>query len=258
MFKDRKVVVIMPTYNAHKTLKITVDDIPRDMVDEIFVINDASADDTAEIAKTLPVTLITHPKNTGYGGSQKTGYAEALKRGADIVIMVHGDYQYDPKCIPAILEAFSDENVDAVFGSRMYHKSWALQGGMPWWRFVANIGLSLLEEMIFHLKLTEYHSGYRAYSAQVLRAIPYELDSNGHLFDADISAQLAIGGFKVAEVPIPTRYEEQSLSMSFGKCVRYGFDVLGLIGKYLLHRLGFIHYPLLVVTPKHALHPTSS
>ncbi len=236
MFHGKKVTVVIPTYNAERTIERTVNAVPRPLVDDVIIINDASPDSTISKAEHLNALLITHPKNTGYGGSQKTGYKTALERGAQIIIMVHGDYQYDPALIPEILEPFKNEHVDAVFGSRMQTKGSARAGGMHWWRFAANVALSTLEEWVFGLHLTEYHTGYRAYRSNVLRAIPFALNSNNYVFDTEFIAELALGHFKVAEVAIPTRYEKDSLSPSFLKSVEYGLMSLAVIGKFLLQR----------------------
>ncbi len=237
MLQNKKIVVVIPTYNAEKTLAMTVAAVPRDIVDEVIVINDASTDTTLAVAESLSgIVLITHPKNTGYGGSQKTGYAEALARGADVIVMVHGDFQYDPALVPDIIAPIVNGTADVCFGSRMHSKKSARAGGMSWWRFVANIALSRFEELVFRLKLSEYHTGYRAYAGSMLRSIPFHLNSSNYVFDSEMIAQIASGGFRMTEIPIPTRYEKDSLSPSFFKSAEYGLMTLMVVANYLLHR----------------------
>jgi glycosyltransferase involved in cell wall biosynthesis len=236
MLQNKKIVIVMPAYNIEKTLELTVSGVPKNVVDEILVINDASQDNTVAIAKKLNVVLITHQKNIGYGGAQKTGYTEALARAADIIVMLHGDFQYDPTLVPLIIAPLVSGTADACFGSRLHSKS-SNAKGMPWWRFVANIALSRFEEIVFHLGLSEYHTGYRAYTSEVLRSIPFHLNSDNYVFDSEIIAQIASGGFRVAEIPIPIRYEKDSQSPNFLKSTQYGLMTLIVVVKYLLHRL---------------------
>jgi len=232
----------MPAYNTAKTLERTVRAIPPGVVDEIILINDKSSDHTSEIAKKLGLIVIDHENRRGYGGAQKTGYQEALKRNGDVVIMVHSDFQYDPTLIPEIMKPIIEGKADACFGSRMAIKRNALKGGMPLWRFLANWGLTLFEGFVFRLNISEYHSGYRAFSRRTLLAIPFEKNSDNYVFDTEVLAQLSLGKFKAQEIPIPTRYMEDSQSPSFLKSLEYGFMTLGVICKYLLHKFGFRHY----------------
>ena len=234
----------MPAYNVERTLELTLSSIPKNVIDEVLVINDGSRDQTKGIGERLGFTVITHEKNKGYGGAQKTGYNEALKRGADVVVMLHADFQYDPLRLPALLMPIVEGKADACFGSRLHSKRSALEGGMPWWRFVANIGLTLVLESVYLLHLSEYHTGYRAYSRQALECIPFNNNSNNYVFDSEMIAQLAAGNFKIAEVPIPTRYTKDSQSPTFKQSVVYGFSTLWVAWKYIFHRLHMWNSPL--------------
>jgi glycosyltransferase involved in cell wall biosynthesis len=229
-----KTIVVLPAYNAAKTLKITLDDIPRDCVDDIILVDDASKDNTVEAAKQLGLKVFVHDKNTGYGGNQKTCYTKALELGADIVVMVHPDYQYDPKVIPQLIEPIKKGEADAVFGSRMM-KGGALLGGMPLWKHNANILLTALENVVLHTYLTEYHSGFRAYSAKLLKSIRYQDNSDGFLFDTEIIVQTLLKGFVIEEIPIRTRYFPQASTVGFWQGVPYGLGIIKTMLKYILH-----------------------
>lgn len=247
MMHQKKVIAVVPAYNAGRTLGKTLSAIPRDVVDTVLVIDDGSRDDTARIAAAGGAILIAHEKNQGYGAAQKTGYQEALARGADIAVMVHSDFQYDPTLVPAMVAAIADGRADACFGSRMHRKKDARAGGMPWWRFLANIALTFIEECFLRLRLSEYHTGYRAYGRSVLTRVPFLVMSNNYVFDTEMLAALAVGKFRVTEIPIPTRYSEDSQSPNFRKSVQYGFSTLGVMGKYTLHQLGIKKYPQFAV-----------
>lgn len=240
----------MPAYNVERTLELTLSSIPKNLIDEVLVVNDGSRDQTRGIAERLGFTVLTHDKNRGYGGAQKTGYLEALRRGADVVVMLHADFQYDPLRLPALLTPIVNGEADACFGSRLHTKRSALDGGMPWWRFAANIGLTLVLETVYHLHLTEYHTGYRAYSRHTLESIPFASDSNNYVFDSEMIAQLAAGHFRVAEVPIPTRYTKDSQSPTLKQSVVYGFSTLGVAGKYILHRLHIWRSPMFSIASR--------
>src|SRR5581483_4112028 len=205
MIAGKKVIVVLPAYNAAKTLKITLDAIPKNIVDDIILVDDASKDDTVEVAKSLGLKTFVHQKNLGYGGNQKTCYAEALKLGADIAVMVHPDFQYDPVYIPQMLEPIARGEADAVFGSRMLVRKNALAGGMPYWKYMANIFLTNLENLILGNHLSEYHSGFRAYNKKVMQ-LPLNLNSNDFVFDTEIIVQIKIAGLKIQEIPIATKY----------------------------------------------------
>jgi glycosyltransferase involved in cell wall biosynthesis len=231
--KKNKVIVIMPAYNAEHTLEKTYAEIPKYCIDEIILVDDASRDRTVEVAKRLGLEVMVHSENKGYGGNQKTCYANALKRGADIVVMVHPDYQYDPAALPEMVSIIESGKADIVFGSRMFYKQDALKGGMPLYKFFSNIFLTKMENLTFRLNLSEYHTGLRAYSKRFLSLIDFSTLSDGFVFDTEIIAQAVRRGFKVAEVPIKTRYLDDSSSISFGDSVEYGLRTLKVLFDYL-------------------------
>jgi len=227
----------MPAYNAEKTLEKTVADIPREWVDEIILTDDASQDRTVEIARRLGLKVFVHEKNLGYGGNQKTCYREALKAGADIVVMVHPDHQYDPRVIPELITPLLNEECDAVFGSRMLGGG-ALEGGMPKWKFLANLFLTALENAALWIYLTEYHSGFRAYSRRYLEKVKFEKNSNDFVFDTEIIAQGVIHGLKIKEIPIKTRYFPEASQIGFWRSTLYGLAIIKTIIKFKLHVWG--------------------
>jgi len=237
--KDRrkKVIVVMPAYNAEKTLERTYRDIPREWVDEVILTDDASRDGTVRLARKLGLRVFVHEKNRGYGGNQKTCYREALRLGGDIMVMVHPDHQYDPKVIPRLILPLLNEECDAVFGSRMLGGR-ALEGGMPRWKYLANVILTALENAAFGLSLTEYHSGLRAYSRRFLETAKLELNSDDFVFDSEIIAQAAVHGLRVQEIPIATRYFEEASQIGFLPSVVYGLSILKTLVKFKLHRWG--------------------
>ena len=236
----RKVVAVLPAYNAARTLENTVDDIPRDLVDDIIVVDDASSDRTVEIARGLGLKTYVHPNNRGYGGNQKTCYRHALDLGADIVVMVHPDHQYDPKTIPQLLEPIIRGECDAVFGSRMMLKGAALKGGMPPWKYLANKILTIIENFFLRIHLTEYHSGFRAYTRRVLENVPFERNSDDFVFDTQIIIQMVAKKFTIHEIPISTRYFEGCSSVNFPRSCKYGLDILASMLHYQLYRWGGI------------------
>jgi glycosyltransferase involved in cell wall biosynthesis len=242
--RDKKIVVVMPAYNAALTLEKTYTDIPKEWVDEIILVDDFSRDETVEIARSLPLKVITHSYTIGYGGNQKTCYLQALKDGADIIVMLHPDHQYDPRIIPDIVKPLLKGEADAVFASRMLGNP--LKGGMPLYKFVANKILTFLENKVMGLNLSEYHTGYRAYSRRVLEKIPFLLNSNDFVFDNEIIVQLIHFGFKIKEVPVRTHYGRDSSTVGFVTSVRYGFGVLWTMIRYILHRLGIKQYRFLM------------
>jgi len=237
--RDAKVVVVLPAYNAAKTLKKTVADIPKGVVHEIILVDDASTDATVAVARELGLTVFAHKKNSGYGANQKTCYRKALERGADIVVMVHPDYQYDPRVIPELIEPIRQGRADAVFGSRMM-KGGALQGGMPLWKHNANILLTAVENVVLGASLTEYHSGFRAYSARYLHAVAYERNSDGFVFDTQIIVQGIAKNLRIEEVPIRTRYFDEASSIRFGPSVCYGLGILMTLLRYKIHACGLL------------------
>ncbi len=237
MKKSHKVIVVLPAFNAERTLKQTVKEIPRDWVDEIILVDDASQDETWRVAQQLGVAAVRHPENRGYGGNQKTCYAEALKRGADIVVMVHPDYQYDPALIPQLIEPLLRNESDAVFGSRMLGGQF-IEGGMPLWKFYGNVMLTALENMVLHVFLSEYHSGFRAYSKRYLQSVNLPANSNDFVFDTEIIVQGIAQGLHIREVPITTRYFDSASQISFWKSVRYALSIVGVLARFLLHQRG--------------------
>ena len=228
----------MPAYQAAKTLLRTLADVPSDWVDDYILVDDASSDGTAELARSLGLHVVVHERNTGYGGNQKTCYRTALQRGADIVVMVHPDHQYSPTSIPELLRLIVEKKTDAAFGSRMLTPGAALAGGMPRWKYLANIALTKLANVVLGLRLSEYHSGFRAYHRRVLGAVPFHLNSDDFVFDTEIIVQLRSRNFRIAEAPIPTRYFSDASSIGFVASCRYGLSICGVLWCYLLHRWG--------------------
>ncbi|MFC1646532.1 methyltransferase domain-containing protein, partial [Candidatus Omnitrophota bacterium] len=239
--QKRKVAVVLPAYNAAKTLQRTLKDIPKDIVDEVILVDDGSSDNTVEVARQLGLTVFQHEKNKGYGANQKTCYTKALERGADIVVMVHPDYQYDPTAIPQMVAPIQKGEADAVFGSRML-KGGTLEGGMPLWKHNANIIMTASANVILGTYLTEYHSGFRAYSANLLCSIRFMDNSNSFIFDTEIIIQILINYFKISEVPIRTRYFQEASVITLCAGIRYGLGVLKVLFKYLLHKYSFIKF----------------
>jgi glycosyltransferase involved in cell wall biosynthesis len=237
MLRDKKVIVVMPAYNAAATLERTVAEVPRDVVDDIIVVDDRSRDATAEVARSLGLHTIVHERNRGYGGNQKTCYAAALERGADIVVMVHPDYQYTPKLIPALASCIASEIYDVALGSRILGGR-ALAGGMPLYKYVANRALTAAENMLLGEKLSEYHTGYRAFSRKVLETLPLEENDDDFVFDNQMLVQAVAFGFKIAEVTCPTAYFDEASSINFKRSVKYGFGVLGCALDYRLQKYG--------------------
>jgi glycosyltransferase involved in cell wall biosynthesis len=231
-----KVVVIMPAYNAAATLQRIVESIPRDVVDEIIVVDDHSSDATVEVARKLDVTLIWHPHNVGYGGNQRTCYLEALQRGADVVVMLHPDGQYEPSLIPRMIEPILAGEADCVLGSRFAESGAVRSSGMPRYKIIANRGLTTVENWVLKRKFTELHTGYRAYSREVLMTVPFMRNNNGFVFDSELIMQAVHFGFRVAEVPARTTYIGDVSSISFGASTVYGLRTLGVAGRLLLHR----------------------
>ena len=230
-----KVVVVMPAYNAAKTLEDTYRGLAMDIVDEVILVDDVSRDETVEIAERLGLKVVVHVQNRGYGGNQKTCYLEALKSGADVVVMVHPDNQYDSTLVPQMIQPILDGTADIVLGSRLLSGT-AISGGMPIWKFVANRFLTEVENTAFGLHLSEYHTGFRAYSRRLLETIPFLLNSDDFVFDQEIMAQAVSFGFRVGETPVPTRYFPEASSVNFKRSVEYGLDVLWTVGRYVLHR----------------------
>ena len=232
-----KTVVIMPAYNASRTLEQTFRDIPRDSVDECIVVDDVSADSTVEVARKLGLRVFLHQENQGYGGNQKTCYVEALKTGADIIVMLHPDYQYDPKKIPDLIRPIVEDRADLVLGSRM---AYAVAGGMPFYKRLSNRFLTWCENEVFGLHLSEYHTGFRAFRRSVLETTPFVLNSNDFIFDQEIVAQAVWFGARLEEISVPHRYFPEASTIGFGRSVRYGLGVLGLLARFILNRQGLL------------------
>ena len=239
-----KTIAVMPAYNAAKTLERTVADIPAGSVDEIVVVDDCSRDNTVEIAERLGLTVIRHEKNLGYGGNQKTCYRHALDAGADYVVMIHPDYQYDSRVIPVAVEIIRLGICDFVMGSRIRTRREALAGGMPRWKYVANRCLTLTENIALGQNLGDFHSGFRAYRRDVLETIPFLKNSNDFVFDSEFLAQAVHFGFKLGDIPVPVRYFDEASSINFRRSVKYGLSTLGVLGKYWLRQLGVYRSPL--------------
>ena len=245
MILGQKVVVVMPAFNAEKTLRKTYEELPHDMIDEVVLVDDASNDKTLEVAKALGIQhIIKHEKNKGYGGNQKTCYDVALSLGADIVVMIHPDYQYTPKLIPSMVYLIAQKVYPVVFGSRILGTG-ALKGGMPLYKYVFNRFLTFLENIILGKKLSEYHTGYRAYAAEVLRKIPYHLNSDDFVFDNQIIAQIFMAGYEIAEITCPTLYFEDASSINFLRSVTYGLGVLRTAFQYRFHKWGWVKFDYL-------------
>ncbi len=238
MYLQKKVVVVLPAYNAAQTLLKTYQEIPFDIVDEVILVDDASSDGTAMLAKEIGIShVILHQKNKGYGGNQKSCYDKALAEGADIVIMLHPDYQYTPKLITAMVSIIANDLYPVVFGSRILGKG-AIKGGMPYYKYFFNRILTLTQNILMNQKLSEYHSGYRAFSAEVLNKINYQANSDDFVFDNQMIAQICFEGFEIAEVTCPTKYFEEASSINFGRSITYGLGVLGVSFGYFFQRIG--------------------
>ncbi|MGB0838906.1 MAG: glycosyltransferase family 2 protein [Chitinophagales bacterium] len=244
MINGKKVVVIMPAYNAAATLEMTYKEIPFDIVDEVIVVDDASSDDTTKVAKALGVQhVITHDSNKGYGGNQKTCYNKALSLGADIVIMVHPDYQYTPMLIPSMAYLIANEVYPAVLGSRILGKG-ALKGGMPMYKYIANRFLTFSQNVLIGQKLSEYHTGYRAFSKEVLQGISYNQNSDDFIFDNQMLSQIFYAGFEIAEITCPTKYFDEASSINFKRSSIYGLGVLKVSLMHFLQRMGLAKFKL--------------
>jgi glycosyltransferase involved in cell wall biosynthesis len=247
--EGRRVVIVMPAYNAAQTLERTYADIPHAIVDRIILVDDVSRDQTVDIARNLGLEVIVHRQNRGYGGNQKTCYGAALEAGADVVVMLHPDYQYDATRIPALIEPILDGRADLMLGSRFLGDP--LAGGMPRWKYVSNRFLTIVENLAFGLHLSEYHTGLRAYSRHLLETIPYQLNSDDFVFDQELIAQVVAAGMRnrIGEVAVPTRYFEEASSVGFQRSVVYGLSTLRVVARYLLHRLRVRRSPKLVSRP---------
>jgi len=240
MYKGQKVVVVLPAYNAVKTLEKTYREIPMDLVDELILCDDFSTDETSEEARRLGIDhVIRHEQNKGYGGNQKTLYHAALDLGADIVIMLHPDYQYTPKLIPSMVNIIGEDLYPVVLGSRILGKG-ALNGGMPYYKYVANRFLTLFQNILVNHKLSEYHTGYRAFHAKVLRGINFQQNSDDFVFDNEMLSQIIYAGFPIAEISCPTKYFEEASSINFRRSVKYGLGVMRVSFTHFLNKMGLM------------------
>ena len=252
MLNGKRIVVVMPSYNAAKTIAATVGEVPRDIVDEIVLVDDASPDETVQMAVELGLTTFLHEQNFGYGRNQKTCYREALSRGADIVIMVHPDYQYSPNLIVPMAGMIAYGEYDVVIGSRILGKG-ALSGGMPFYKYVSNRFLTLVQNILMNFKLSEYHTGFRAFTREVLETLPLEANSDDFVFDNQMLAQAINFGFRVGEISTPTRYFPEASSINFTRSVRYGIGVLATSVLFRMHRMRFVKAKIFSEQPEKAL-----
>jgi glycosyltransferase involved in cell wall biosynthesis len=234
---SKKVIVTMPAYNAAKTLIKTFDDIPKGLVSEIILVDDCSNDETVAIGSNLNIKVVRHPHNVGYGGNQKTCYLEALRDGADIIIMLHPDYQYDPRKLPEMIAPLADNSADIVLGSRFLGGG-ALRGGMPLYKFLSNRFLTTCQNLVLGTNLSEFHTGYRAYSRKFLETVPFLRNSISFVFDAEILCQAIYFNFRIKEIAVETRYFAEASSINFLNSVKYGFGVLATLAKYLQAKSG--------------------
>jgi len=244
MLKDRKIVVVFPAYNAAKTLADTYNEIPFDIVDEVLLVDDASQDNTVGVAKELGIrNIISHAKNTGYGGNQKSCYKAALELGADIVIMVHPDYQYTPKLIPSMAYLIANEVYEVVLGSRILGKG-ALKGGMPVYKYISNRFLTLFQNYMIGAILSEYHTGYRAFSRKVLESINYQANSDDFVFDNQMLSQILYQGFEIAEITCPTKYFKEASSINLKRSIKYGLGVMQTSFRHFFQKTGIAKYEI--------------
>ncbi len=245
MYNGKKVVVVLPAYRAALTLQQTYDEIPFDLVDEVVLVDDKSPDDTVEVARRIGIRhVVVHQKNRGYGGNQKSCYDKALELGGDIVVMLHPDYQYTPKLLASMIALIGNDVYPVVFGSRILGGG-ALKGGMPMYKYVFNRMLTLTQNLLMGQKLSEYHTGYRAYAGEVLRNVDYEKLSDDFVFDNQIIAQICWKGYDIAEITCPTKYFEEASSINFSRSMTYGIGVLGVSLRYFLARTGMVKWGIL-------------
>lgn len=245
MYKGQKVIVVLPAYKAAQTLRKTYEEIPFDVVDEVVLVDDKSPDETVAIARELGIEhIVVHGDNRGYGGNQKSCYNKALELSGDIVVMLHPDYQYTPQLLLPMISLIGNGVYPVVFGSRILGKG-ALKGGMPIYKYIANRFLTLFQNILMGQKLSEYHTGFRAFSGEVLEKVPYELNSDDFVFDNQMIAQIFWHNFDIAEITCPTKYFEDASSINFSRSMTYGLGVLGVSCRYYLHRIGVLKWRLL-------------
>lgn len=247
--KSPKIIVVLPAYNAEKTVRKTYDDLPKDLIQEVILVDDASKDKTVEAAKKLGVTVYIHPQNRGYGGNQKTCYKEALRRNPDIIVMVHPDYQYDAKLVGVLCEPIVNGRADIMLGSRIQTRHQVLAGGMPLWKYFANRFLTLFENLAMGLNLSEYHTGFRAYTREVLKTIPYHKFSDDFVFDQQILISALSFGFNISEIPVPCKYFPEASSINFKRSTKYGLLTLWTVFTYLIHSTGIFKIKIFSPNP---------
>ncbi len=244
MYNNKKVIIVFPAYNAQTTLEKTVKDIPKEYVDEMILVDDFSTDNTVSLSKQLGLTTIKHTKNKGYGANQKTCYKEALKRGADVIIMIHPDYQYDPRILNKMIIPIAEGKVDAVFASRFLNKKDPLKGGMPYYKYLGNRFLTFFENFILQTSLSEFHTGYRSFSKEVLKDLPLNKNSDNFVFDTQIIIQMVLRKYKIKEVAVETRYFPEASSINLKASIVYGLSILRELVKYLLTKWRIKRYSL--------------
>lgn len=240
--ESKKVIVVMPAYNAELTLEKTFRDIPKECVDEVILTDDASSDRTVEIAKSLGITVICHNKNKGYGANQKTCYDAALEKGADVIVMIHPDYQYDSRILPYAVGFLFTGICDVIIGSRIRTRKEALKGGMPLYKYISNRFLTIIENLILGQNLGDFHSGFRVYTREVLEKIPYHSNSNDFVFDSEFLIQATYFGFRIGDIPIPTRYFDEASSINLWRSMKYGCQTLLTLAKYVIQKSGFFKF----------------
>jgi len=246
----------MPAYNAQETVEKTFNDLPRDLINEVILVDDASRDKTVEKARKIGLTVYVHPENRGYGGNQKTCYDQALRRNPDIVVMVHPDYQYDSRLVGVLCEPIVNSRADIMLGSRIQTRHQVLSQGMPLWKYLANRFLTLVENLAMGLNLSEYHTGFRAFSSHVLKTIPYHRFSDDFIFDQQILISALSYGFNISEIPVPCKYFPKASSINFIRSTKYGILTLWTVFTYLLHQIGIVKISL--ETPKNSKEDRSS
>lgn len=244
-----RVIAVMPAYNAARTLQRTLEDIPPGIVDEIIVVDDHSTDNTAELARSLGLTVIVHEDNRGYGGNQKTCYRRALDAGAEFVVMIHPDYQYDARVIGVAIEILRLGICDVILGSRIRTRREALEGGMPGWKYVANRILTTSENVALGQNLGDFHSGFRAYRREVLETVPWQNNTDDFAFDSQFLAQAVYFGFKLGDIPVPVRYFDEASSINFRRSVTYGMTTLWILAQYWLQKLGLARFRIFTPEP---------
>lgn len=242
--KSKRVIVIMPGFNVEKTLAKTVRDIPKGLADEIILVDDGSRDNTSKVGKKLGLSVYRHSKNRGYGGAQKTAYKKALKKGADIIIMVHSDYQYAPHLARELVRPIKNGLVDIMLGTRIRRRKEVLEGGMPIYKYLANRVLTITENIVLGLNLSEYHTGYRAFSREVLETLPFDKFSDDYLFDSQTLISAAYSGFSIGETPVPVRYFPEAGSINFTRAAEYGLGTLGVLGQFILAKSGMADFDI--------------